>query len=56
MIAAGAQVVWRWTLYGSSKGGMETTLEEAHDICAKISNNPDASCAPVAAAEPAAQP
>ena len=29
MIAAGARVVWLWTIYGSSDGGMEDTLEEA---------------------------
>ena len=25
----GRGLVWRWTIYGTSKGGMEDTLEEA---------------------------
>jgi hypothetical protein len=29
MRAAGHRDVWRWTLYGSSSGGMEDTLEDA---------------------------
>jgi hypothetical protein len=27
--AAGKRDVWRWTIYGTSKGGMEDTLEYA---------------------------
>ncbi len=29
MTAAYNRVVWRWTVYGISSGGMEDTLEEA---------------------------
>jgi hypothetical protein len=29
MIAAGSRIVWHWTVYGKSTGGMEDTLEEA---------------------------
>ena len=29
MRAAGGTDVWLWTVYGSAKGGMEDTLEEA---------------------------
>jgi hypothetical protein len=28
-IATGRGLVWRWTIYGTSKGGMEDTLEDA---------------------------